>query len=450
MLVCYLHTGTHRECEDSAGLFFSLQTSAVDAERQETNITEQGERISQTNTLYCYFGLLFYMAMLKLMSIRDYWRQDSLFSVPFPATIMSRDRYRTISWNLHMSHPDADQDNDRKRGTAEHDRLFRVRPLMDTIRHACKAIYHPRKNLAVDERMVACKAHTGMTQYMKAKPTRWGFKLFVLADSSNGYTVDFAVYTGKNNFPTGHGLSYDAVTSLLDRTVLGSGYHVYMDNFYTSPKLLSDLFALKFGACGTYRDNRKDCPRNAANSLIKKSVRGSIRWIRDKHLVSVCSTIHAAYTGDTVQRRVKTQNGWRTKSFPCPAPVTAYNQQMGGVDLSDQLLQYYSTQHKTMKWYRKLFLHFLDIAATNAFIVHKELYELCGVSQKIPPKRTSVDHVPFPGAEQASDATTGRRTCVLCKAKHGKRQDTPWKCQACDVHLCVQLKRNCFLEWHKV
>uniref|UniRef100_A0A3Q3MAR5 PiggyBac transposable element-derived protein domain-containing protein n=1 Tax=Mastacembelus armatus TaxID=205130 RepID=A0A3Q3MAR5_9TELE len=366
--------------------------------------------------LYHYIGLLFYMAMVKLRSIRYYWCQDTLFSVAFPATVMSRDRYRTISWNLHES------------PRSEHDRLFRVRPLMDTIRHACKTIYHPRQNLVVDERMV---------------PTRWGFKLFVLADSSNGYTADFAVYTGKNNFPTGHGLSYDAVMSLLDRTVLGSGYHVYMDNFYTSPKLLTDLFTLKFGSCGTYRDNRKDCPRNAANALTKKSVRGSIRWIRDGHLVfvkwmdtrevSVCSTIHAAHTGDTVQR-VKTQNGWRTKSFPCPAPVTAYNQHMGGVDLSDQLLQYYTTQHKTMKWYRKLFLHFLDIAATNAYIVHRELYgtmshkefmeelitELCDVSQKMTPNQTSVGHVPIPGAEQASDATAGRRICMLCKAKSPK------------------------------
>lgn len=53
------------------------------------------------------------------------------------------------------------------------------------------------------------KAHTGMTQYMKSKPTKWGFKLFVLADSSKGYTVDFAVHTDKNNFPTAQGLSYD-------------------------------------------------------------------------------------------------------------------------------------------------------------------------------------------------------------------------------------------------
>ncbi|KAL0154474.1 hypothetical protein M9458_048737 [Cirrhinus mrigala] len=200
--------------------------------------------------------------------------------------------------------------------------------------------------------------------------------------------------------------------SLLDRKVLGSGYHVYMDDFYTSPKLLTDLFAMKFGACGTYGDHRKDFSKTTANSLTKNPSRGSIRWIwdgplvcvkwMDTQVVSVCSTIHAACTGERVQRRVKAQNTWKTKSFPCPAPVTAYNQHMGGVDLSDQLLQYYAAQHKTMKWYRKIFLHFLDIAATNAFILHKELHgnlshsqfmeeliaELCGVSQKTAPKRT--------------------------------------------------------------
>lgn len=33
-----------------------------------------------------------------------------------------------------------------------------------------------------------------MTPYMKRKPTKLGFKMFVMADSSNGYIVDFAVY----------------------------------------------------------------------------------------------------------------------------------------------------------------------------------------------------------------------------------------------------------------
>ncbi|XP_052453856.1 piggyBac transposable element-derived protein 4-like isoform X27 [Carassius gibelio] len=425
--------------------------------------------------LYRYIGLIFYMSVVKMSSIADYWGKDSLFSLPFPATVMSRDRYRTISWNVHMSHPDADEENDRKRGTDQHDRLFRIKPLMDTIRLACKAFYHPRRNVAVKERLVACRANIGMTAYMKAKLTK--FKFFVLSDSSNGYIVDFSVYTGKNSFPADRGLSYDAVMSLLDREHLGSGYHVYMDDFYTSPKLFTDLFTLKFGACGTYREQRKGFPKTAANSLSRSSSRGSIRWIRDGPLVcvkwmdtqvvSVCSTIHAAYTGEHMKRNVKGQDKWKMKSFPCPAPVTAYSQHMGGVDLSDQLLQYYSAQHKTMKWYRKIFLHFLDIAANNAFILHKELHgnmthyqfmeeliaELCGMSQKAAPKQYSTDHVPIPGAELTSDirrvASVGRRICVHCKAVHRKKLQTPWKCQACDVHLCLQLNRNCFQEWHK-
>nr|XP_023666075.1 piggyBac transposable element-derived protein 4-like [Paramormyrops kingsleyae] len=155
---------------------------------------------------YKYIGLIFYMAMMKLGHVRDYWRRNNIFSVPFPSLVMSRDRYRTISWNVHLSDPDEDRQNDAKKGTSDHDRLFRIKPLMYTIQNASKAFYHPHRCLAVDEWMVPRKGHTGMTQYMRNKPIKWGFKLYVLADSSNGYTVDFSVYTGKNNFPTGQGL----------------------------------------------------------------------------------------------------------------------------------------------------------------------------------------------------------------------------------------------------
>ena len=48
---------------------------------------------------------------------------------------------------------------------------------------------------------------------MKDKPTKWGLKLWVLADSTNGYTVDFNVYIGKDasKDTSEHGQGYDVV-----------------------------------------------------------------------------------------------------------------------------------------------------------------------------------------------------------------------------------------------
>ena len=37
-----------------------------------------------------------------------------------------------------------------------------------------------------------------MIEYMKNKPTKWGFKLWVLADIT-GHTSDFSIYTGKKS-----------------------------------------------------------------------------------------------------------------------------------------------------------------------------------------------------------------------------------------------------------
>ena len=58
--------------------------------------------------------------------------------------------------------------------------------------------------------MVKSRHRSGIRQYIRDKPTKWGIKLWVLADSSNGYTINFNMYIGKSAGRTvsEHGLGY--------------------------------------------------------------------------------------------------------------------------------------------------------------------------------------------------------------------------------------------------
>lgn len=201
----------------------------------------------------------------------------------------------------------------------------------------------------------------------------------------------------------------------------------------------------------------------------------------DTREVSVCSTIHRAFDGDTVNRNVhdKETGNWQKKPITAPCCVMDYNKYMGGVDLSDQLLQYYSVHKRSNRWYRTLLYHFIDIATTNSYILHKEMClssenvpmshsqfveelsaELCGVPkgrdvmpprgpQCLPESLASVDELApvdeeseWERSRSGDTATKGRRYCKLCKKR------TIWKCARCDVALCLVAHRNCFSKWH--
>jgi len=191
---------------------------------------------------YKFLSIIVFTGLVTVHNRADYWRKMWPYNFPFPTNRMSRQRFEAIMWSLHLSDLEEDDINRQKKNTPAYDKLFKLKPLYTDIVSACQANFQPRQHLSFDERMVATKAQISFKQYIKDKPTKWGFKLFVLADSSLGYTWNFTIYEGKSQSNTGHGLSYSAVMGLLPVRLLGSGYLLYTDNFYTSPLLFNDLY----------------------------------------------------------------------------------------------------------------------------------------------------------------------------------------------------------------
>lgn len=88
-----------------------------------------------------------------------------------------------------------------------------------------------------------------IASYMKAKPVKWGVKVWVCSDAVTGYICSFSVYTGKDPTKPAHpkGLAHEHY--------LHKGYIVYTDNFYTSPKLCEDPLDMKTFTSGTICTN---------------------------------------------------------------------------------------------------------------------------------------------------------------------------------------------------
>lgn len=82
------------------------------------------------------------------------------------------------------------------------------------------------------------------------------------------------MYTGKKLI-TENGLEYDVIMQLMEG-LLDQGYHMFCDNFYSSPTLFNDLFDKGCFATGTVQENRVGYPSKIGSSLPKKRERVTI------------------------------------------------------------------------------------------------------------------------------------------------------------------------------
>lgn len=169
---------------------------------------------------------------------------------------------------------------------------------------------------------------------------------------------------------------------------------------------------------------------------------------------------------------LRQQSDGNRQEVPSPHAITSYNKFMGGVDRGDQLRGYYRCRVKSRKFYKYIFYFIIDVAITNAYILHqgwsgsnklniknfraqlaKEIIgEYCtrrraGHGSSFV-KPLPICHFPtkipetFPGQRK-------RGRCTYC-SQRDKRTDSQWFCQECSIWLChTGTESDCFMLWHK-
>lgn len=305
--------------------------------------------------LYCFFATLLLMSHTKKNFMKQYWSTDPLIETPIFSKIFSQDRFFLLLRVLHFD------DNSLANGG---DKLYKIRTIIETLRHKFSSCLQPSQNLVIDESLMLWKGRLAFRQYNPRKRNRFGIKLFVLCDCSTGIILDFIVYTGKSTNYEGSspdaGVSAKVIQSLM-QPYLGKNHVVYMDNWYSSPSLFDWLYTENTGACGTVRVDRAGLP-----CLPKKMKKGevvvrhtatmiAVRW-RDRRCVTMLSTAQN-HEMVSIQRQ-----GNEVKK---PKAVVEYNKHMGAIDKSDMVMSFNDTTRKTNKWYKKLVLHLVDMTAVN-------------------------------------------------------------------------------------
>ena len=127
----------------------------------------------------------------------------------------------------------------------------------------------------MDEELLLWKGRLPYKQYISSKRSRYGIKLFTLCEDS-GYLCNSCVYLGKgttNNAPAALlkevGKTGAVVVTLME-DLLGKGYHLYFDNWYTSEALLKYLQQRDTVAAVTVKKGRIKLPSSFKNAELER------------------------------------------------------------------------------------------------------------------------------------------------------------------------------------
>ncbi|XP_018012718.1 piggyBac transposable element-derived protein 2 isoform X2 [Hyalella azteca] len=442
-----------------------------------------------------WIGICMQMSITKIDKTRVHWSSYALSDKI--SSIMSHERWKAIKNSLHLG------DNSKLDPTT--DKLAKVRLLVDHLREKFQNL-PKEEHLCVDEQSVPFKG-SSMKQYLHKKPINWGYTIFVLVGSS-GLVYDFISYVDETSPVDRPGTpdldgNENAVLHLLECIPEEKYFKVYLDNRFTSVKLVEHLASRKIMACGIVHERKLQGLTFKSDKQLQKLGRGSfdehemqesettitaLKWY-DSQAVSFLSSFLNSYPVKKCTRYDKKRNKYVEVSLP--NIVSEYNQHMGGAKIHDQFMAYYRTNFRSKDYYLRIVFHMIDMAVANSCLLLRSaemsrkmpshrLTSLCEFKLKLSnalmyvnkeitkkrcclpsetvqfeyTKKKKMGHAtkPIPEENIRKDGVghlpslAGRRgTCKYPKCSGRVHMF----CMKCQVHLCCVKTRNCFAAFHQ-
>jgi len=163
---------------------------------------------------------------------------------------MSRDRIFAILTMFHLNNNDAKA----AMGQPGYDPLFRIRPGIDALITKFQDVYTPEEQLTIDEAICPFRGRIFFRVYIKRKPHKCGIKMFELCESKSGYVYSLDVCAGAHPTNSEYNTAFSVDDRLCDKTK-GKEHCVYMDRWFSSPKIFVHLWGCKTKAVGTVMSN---------------------------------------------------------------------------------------------------------------------------------------------------------------------------------------------------
>lgn len=131
-----------------------------------------------------------------------------------------------------------------------------------------------------------------------------------------------------------------------------------MDNYYNSVDLANKLLARKTHYTGTLRSIRCGNSKTITNTKLKKGQpfrsRSStiyiLKWKYKKQVISITTKYHPKIVTVPFHQIKEKQE-----------EIAKYNKYMSGIYKSDQMLNYHSSPRKSIRWYKRVPFHPLDV-----------------------------------------------------------------------------------------